>query len=241
MGQIARVNVQVALALMLVLSVILTPVMSPQRLSANSQFQMALRQAVASAEPRFRWNSPFHYLRFDAGTYGREKLLQLAALQNNPDAERIRRLAAAALAQENKWQDVDTTTPEEIRENLAGVSIYPQGRNVDAALMDVVVADLLARRSVLPFPSSRDNAAGVFVDLNDDNSDEFVLLQQFGGPVFENRNGTWVRIGSLVTDANASSPLKLPDALTKGDFSAVAPKWKLLSVADHRYRVDPQR
>jgi len=241
MGQIARVNVQVALALMLVLSVILTPVMSPQRLSANSQFQMALRQAVASTEPRFRWNSPFHYLRFDAGTYGREKLLQLAALQNNPDAERIRRLAAAALAQENKWQDVSTTTPEEIRENLACVSIYPQSRTVDAALMDVVVADLLARRSVLPFPCSRDNAAGVFVDLNDDNSDEFVLLQQFGGPVFENRNGTWVRIGSLVTDANASSPLNLLDALTKGDFSAVSPKWKLLSVADHLYRVDPQR
>jgi len=216
--------------------------MSPQRLSANSQFKMALRPPVENTESRSIWNSPFHYLRFETGAYGREKLLQLAALQNNPDADRIRRLAAAALGQENKWQSPVITTPEEIRKSLASVSVYPHGRTLDGALMDVVVADLLRSGSGLSgVPCSRDNSAGVFVDLNDDNIDEFVLLQQYGGTVYENHNGSWVRIGSLVTDATTSPPLKLLDTLTRGDFSAVTPKWKSLSVGDHQFRVEPQR
>ena len=196
MGQIARVNVLVALALIFILSVALTPAMSPQRLAADSQFQMALTQPVENTDPRNVWRSPFHYLRFESGTYGREKLKQLAALQNHPDAERIRRVATALLEQQNMW--------------LAGV------------------------------PCSRDNSAGVFVDLNGDGIDEFVLLRQFGGTAFENRNGTWVRIGTLVTDASGTSWPSLRDTWAKGDFSAVVPKWKLLSVGGHWFSVDPR-
>jgi hypothetical protein len=100
-----------------------------------------------------------------------------------------------------------------LRENLAQVPVYPAGRTLDAALVDTVVADLRRRDSSLSsVPCSRDNTAGVFVDLNDDNIDEFVLLHPYAGTVFENRNGAWVRIGSLVTDETASSPLKMADA-----------------------------
>jgi len=238
MGQVARVNVFVALALMSVIFLVLTPVMAPERLAANSQLEVILKRPLQSINARNNWESPFHYLRFDAGVYGREKLQKLAALQGHPNAEKIRLLATNALGQANRWQRADKESPEELRANLASVAIYPEGRTLEPGLIDTVVADQLRHASVLAgMECSRDNTAGVFVDLNGDGTDEFVLLHVYGGTAYEHRDGAWVRIGNVVADPANSDWPGLRDRLAKGEFSATVPTWKSLTVGDHSFRV----
>jgi hypothetical protein len=243
MGRIARVNVLVALALMLTIAAALTPVISPARLSANSQFERILKSQAVAPDPQKDWNSPFHYLRFDSGSYGLQKLRALASLQNHPDADRIRRIAAAAIAQQERWALIGATTPEELRDILAKLPIYPAGRTLDPKLVDALVAHFRAQGPALTAAQcSPDNAAGVFVDLNDDGVEEFVLLQLYSGAAFENQDGRWVRIGSVTGAYGRVAAIGwsgVRDKLARGDFSTVRPKWKELKLGGHSYRVDP--
>jgi len=127
MAGIARVNVAVALALLMAISLALTPLLSPYRLAANSQFHLALDGRYRKPD-RFLAGTPFHYLRFDSGQYGRGRLRELAGLQNHPDAENIRNWAAQALAQKTPWENPPVL---DAARRIAALAIYPAGRVVD--------------------------------------------------------------------------------------------------------------
>src|SRR5579864_277176 len=92
---IARVNVLTAVALIAAIAAALTPLLSPYRLAANSQYALALTKVPASDVADARGATPFHYLRFDAGRYGRDRLRQLTQLRDAPNATQVRELAAA--------------------------------------------------------------------------------------------------------------------------------------------------
>jgi len=243
MSRIASVNVLVALALMVTIAAALTPAISPARLSANSQFARVLKTPTLNAEERKGWNSPYHYLRFNSGSYGLNRLRALATLQNHPEAARIRQLAAAAIAQQQRWMPTEVNTPEELRDILAKIPIYPVGRILDPKLVDALVAQMSMRGSEFAGPPcSPDNSAGLFVDLNDDNVEEFVLLRLADSPVFEYHNGIWVRVGSLGHERGyANKWPDLRDRLEHGDFSTTTPEWKLLILGGYSYRVEPTR
>ena len=241
MGRIAGVNILVAVALMLVIAMTLTPVLSPARLAANSQFEMALRQPLANKDGRGSWGTPFFYLRFETGTYGIERLKQLAALQDHPQAQQIRSLAAAELAKIRSWDATDVTSPESFRKGLAEISIYPAGRTLDPALVDAVVAhQRAAGNGFANSPCTHDTAAGIFVDLNGDDVDEFILLQEYGGSAFEIRGGTWVFVGSLRSQKSAATWRQIQDELAKGNLAVVAPRWKTFSVGGRSYNLSEQ-
>jgi Domain of unknown function (DUF4153) len=235
----SRVNVIAALALIVVIGLALTPLLSPYRLAASSQYALILEGRYAALAQR-RWGeSPFDYLASDTGTYGRKDLQRLTALKGHPDASQIRDLAAQALKPRNAWAPVP---PPNAAALIAKLRIYPAGHALDAQLSQRLAADWsrlyppgVGTANVTP------TTAGVFVDLDGDGTEEFVLLSAAGGPVYQNRGGQWEFVGRLSPEGMPASWPALEKALTGGSIAAVEPAWKDLSVGTHRYRIFPQR
>ncbi len=240
LGGIARVNVAVALALVAAIGAALTPVLSPYRLAADSQFRLILAGKDAHPTNRYLGQTSFVYLRFNAGRYGRSKLEQLSNLQNHLDADRIRGLAAQALKQSYPWEFAPNL---DAGRQIARLAIYPQGHVLDAALAKRLVADLSTAGSPTPYmPRDIDTTAGLFADLNGDGVEEFILLGPAGGPVYSNRSGQWLPIGRA-TPRHPTADWRttwdvLHADLSRGAVSTPAAQWQDLSIGTRRFRID---
>jgi hypothetical protein len=234
---ISRVNVIAALALIGALGLALTPVLSPYRLSAVSQYTLVMEGRFKPVDDRHRGGSPFHYLRFASGAYGRHKLAELAQLQNHPDAPRIRELASAEQRLTNPWE----TVPQEPAANaLAKMVIYPPGRTLDAELSQRLRADLDDPKRRYMWASAADAPiAGLFVALSTDGSgsEEFVLLNGANGVVYRKDTRAWREIGLANGAPSAVTQKSLLAELARGNVSVKDPAWKELWVGSHRIRV----
>jgi Domain of unknown function (DUF4153) len=244
LGGIARVNVAAAIALMAVISAALTPVLSPYRLAANSQYRLVLAQGPGAAADKgananaLARNTPMQYLGFESGQYGRARLQELAQLQTGADAEEIRRLAKQLLGQSGRWEAPHVPDAAAV---VAKLRIFPVGRSLDRDLAEQLLADLRKPRYGYAFQSRGDDAAGIYIDLKGDGSDEFVFLDARRGLVYENRGGRWTLAGDIFPQPRSSSPSDFAGAiiaeLAKGNVSATAPTWKELSIGGHVFRV----
>jgi len=243
---IARVNVIAAVALIAVICAALTPALSPYRLAADSQFRLVREGGVevidgnrANADPYGR-NTPLHYLRFDAGQYGVVKLKELAAMQTGPDAEGVRRKARGMLEQKQRWGSLPGSDVPDV---LAKLRIFPADRTLDPDLKHELMSDLLKPENGFTYQRlSEQGVAGIYVELNDDNSDEFVFLTSSHGLVYEKREGHWLLVGAMTAKADdLSRKLDLLGELARGNMSAAQPKWKELSIGGRRFRVDARR
>jgi hypothetical protein len=234
----ARVNVIAAVALIAVISAALTPLLSPYRLAANSQFRMVLADGLEVADGR---RTALHYLRFDAGQYGRTKLEELAQLHSGANAADIRRRAEEMLAQTSRW--AQSRAVADIPAMLAKLRIFPAGRVLDRDLTDTLIADLGKPGNVFDYERWSDSAVGIYVDLNGDNRDEFVFLTSIRGSVYENRAGHWALVGYTLPRPVAPPITDFASAiageLAKGNFSAIAPKWKELSIGGRVFIINP--
>jgi hypothetical protein len=247
MGGMARVNVTVAIALMIVIAATLTPAFAPRRLAANSQFARIISQAVSAAEKNTSSGSPFVYLRFDSGSYGLARLKQLAALSPSaPGANDIRRLAAESLAWESRYASEHVAAeakPAEFRDSLAKARIYPAGRTMVPPLQEALL-ELQQKRHDQALASACSSAEcfGLFVDLNKDGVEEFVLLTVSSGWAFEQHGGQWESIGSVYSEFPAGKTWNaVLDALVVGNYSAVTPQWQQLSIGGRQFRVEADR
>src|SRR3569832_1346261 len=121
--------------------------------------------------------------------------------------------------------------------------MYPVGRK----LADPLVDDLVALWKEVPDESLFQSCAagecvGIFVDLNGDGIDEFVFTALYGGWAFEQHDGDWRYIGRVSNDIPDGVTLtQIQDGMRKGEFSAVMPQWKVLSMGGAQFRVDPTR
>jgi hypothetical protein len=244
---IARVNVVAALALMALICAALTPLLSPYRLAANSQFGIVREKGLLHAEDErsnrygIMQDTPLRYLRFDSGNYGRAKLRELAELQSGPDAENIRLSAKRLLAQTARWEGPPTVGTAAVAAAVAKLRIYPAGRTLDQNLSGVLTADLASPSTGFVFRNVLDRAAGLYIDLNHDNSEEFVFLTDSSGLVYEKRAGQWVRVGSLYADRPESAgryDWDLFGQLDKGNVAATPPKWNDLSIGDQKFKLN---
>jgi hypothetical protein len=234
---ISQVNVVVAIALIGAISLALTPILSPYRLSANSQYAMVLKGRFKTTEKPYNFSSPFHYLRFSSGAYGRRKLDELAHLQNHPDADRIRNLAAASIRLTNPWESAPTETASEA---LAKMIIYPNGRTLDADLLRLITAELNDPKKQYLWMLSPDcPMAGLFADLSPDSSgsEEFVLLRGTSGLVYQKGISGWREVGHAYESDSGGSQKDILSRLAKGDVAIRDPAWKELWIGNHRIRV----
>ncbi len=240
-GAVAPVNVMVAVLLIVVLSVALTPLLSPFRLAARSQYNLILRGRDPSVHHGYsaRNDSPYHYLRFSAGAYGRQRLDQLLQLQDHPDAVRIRELAKAALEEKNPWQaGVDG---QNARAALAGMTLYPAGHPLDPelvrklsdALNDPRHRYLWSYRTDLPM-------AGVFAKLGAGDAEQFVLIDGGVKLVFAHDESGWHQVGGAgYPESRVFAPQKdIVDGVAAGEVVVKDPQWKELWIKGHRITVD---
>ena len=182
------------------------------------------------------------YLRFDAGRYGQVRLKELAEAYAGADAEEIRRLATAMLAQKNRWERVASSN---VSEMLSKLNVFPAGRTLDPDLADKLAADLRVPGNDFALRISSEQSAGIFIDLNNDGIDEFVFLTPFRGRAYENRLGKWQYLGDV--SLRADDPSNLPFAgakrdliaeLVRGNWFAKPSKWSELIVGTWRYRLN---
>jgi hypothetical protein len=247
LGAIARVNVIVAVALIVIISAALTPLLSPYRLAANSQFQLVQARGLKAIEspdasrmrvPSYGQNSPLRYLRFDAGKYGRARLKELADSYAGSDADAVRQSATAMLAQTGRYISNERA---DVADVLKKLRIYPAGRTLDEGLIDTLKTDLSRPGGELGFFNlvpGGESAAGIFIDLNEDKIDEFVFLTPYRGRVYEVRLGKWVNVGVVLLDSRGVTR-DLIDDLAKGNVSARPSKWSDLLIGNHTYRISP--
>lgn len=234
LGMASRVNVMVAVALIVVVGAALTPLLSPYRLAAMSQYHLILAGRYTQAP---LMQSPFVYLASESGTYGREELQRLVALQGEPNAGQIRDLAAQAL---KSGYSLPLVPQADTKAVLAKLPLYPPGRTLDPDLSRLLAVDWGRYEAGVSAANVAQRTAGIFIDLNGDGTDEFALLSVIGGPVYQNRGGHWEHVGTLYPYGQPASWPVVLKALSGGDMSAVTPAWKDLSVAAHVYRVVPR-
>ncbi len=117
----ARINIAVALVLITLISAALTPLLSPYRLAANSQFNLILAGHPAVSPQRSSDVGSYRYLKFYTGRYGQRRLQLLSHLHGRPGASLIRKLARHALAERNSRQPL---TSADVHKLVAGLPIY---------------------------------------------------------------------------------------------------------------------
>lgn len=237
MAGVARVNVLTALFLIAAISLALTPVLSPYRISANSQFRLAQESPrtlnVDQGDDRHEHDSPLRYLRFDSGEYGVAKLRELANLENHPRAAELREAASAMLAQQHRWQPA---IPTNVKEHLNKMAVYPAGRTIDAVLLERLEADL--KNPELHWPRIEGaKLGGVFADLNADQVDEFVLLVSTQACAYELQSGEWRQLGMLTSRSPASSD-DLAAQIGAGNVRVQEPAWRELIVGQRAFRMN---
>jgi hypothetical protein len=242
----SRVNVIAAIALITIVGAALTPILSPHRLAAISQYDLIVDGHYAGVGQNrplyFPLSSPFNYLANACGTYGRKELERLRNLQTGPNAAEIRDFAAQALKPVSPI--VIAPQPDlqaRARAIVAKLPIYPAGRTLDPDLSQRLATDWQRFKPWVSAENVAQTTTGVFVDLEGNGIDDFVLFSANGGPVYQNRAGHWQYAGMLYPQGMpAPWPLALK-ALSGGDFSAVVQPWKDLAVGAHLYRVNPNR
>ena len=68
--------------------------------------------------------------------------------------------------------------------------------------------------------------AGIFIDLNGDDAEDFVLLGSQGGVAYENRHGEWAIVGRLYTNSMKAGPWSaVVSDLKAGNYTAQQQRW----------------
>ena len=233
-GGVARVNVMVALGLIVVLCLVLTPVLSPFRLAAASQYRRILSGQAETTQPRQN-DSPFHYLRFNAGVYGRAKLAQLAQLQDHANATQIRERAAAALKQTNRWQP---DAPRGLGDMISKLKLYPAGKSLDADLARRLRADLDGPdNGNYCFVPEGQRLTGLLVDLTGDGIDEFVLFNLCTPRVYQKVEGTWQLVANAYDRTGRADAAAIDAQLDNGAVTTQEPRWKDLWIGKEEFAV----
>jgi hypothetical protein len=230
MNGIARVNVWVALALIATIILTLTPALSPYRLAANSQFHLALAKAIDTDQAWQRGtHSPLSYLRFEAGEYGLAKLRALAAMSGRPQAAAAR----AMLDRKQRWESPPVPDADAL---LAKLAIYPAGRTVPPPLAMAMRSEE-STPALMQLSSQRtDQRAGLFIDLNDDGTEEFILLAPFSAFAYEQQNDGWRPAGAMSTNRPTIGNDALMRSLGNAEVSTHTPRFKELKVGAQLYR-----
>lgn len=242
-ARMSRINVIAALALIATIACALTPILSPYRLAANSQFRRAQLPLDLSSPPnderyRLGWQStPFQYLRFEAGRYGIDRLKTLSAFEVGPQATRISKAARNALAQKHRGDAVAAIDPDAF---VLGLRLFPEGQSMDSELAAAVKRAVQTQGERF---AMRDEStpAGVFIDLNGDASAEFVMMNRYGGLAFTRREAGWEKFGRFYSGYDDASWRAVLRNLESGQFEAVSPEWKELQIGEKRIRVAPEQ
>jgi hypothetical protein len=217
LSRVGAVNVTIALATMAVLTLMLTPALSPARLAAGSQQARILADPVRAVEEDYR------VLRFESGEYGRRKLAALATLEDHPEAERIREVATGMLARNERWPPGRMTTDP----GALTLEASPSGTPIDDSLRAAIAA--VEYHDACP---AMRPCVVLFVDLDDDDVDEVVaFVAPYAVPLLRRTDEGWVQAGTLrPADGVPLEADALRSALQQQRVATQAPAWRELEL-----------
>ena len=229
MGSIAQVNIAVAVFMLIVIALALTPVLSPHRIAANSQFALALAERPSESAT---YGTPLHYLRYNSGVYGRRKLEALAAMDDRPALQRD---ATALLAQE-RWSARPPADPN-VEARLAAMRVHPADSEIDPSLTAQIENDMRNPAIAWQYNTKRDPLIGVFIDLNDDETTEFVILADHNAHAYERTADGWRRAGHFLSPSLPSEGLI--DILRAQGAITEAPRLRDFRIGPYVFRLSP--
>lgn len=225
MGSMGVVNVGVALATVLLLTLMLTPVLSPERLAAASQYARVLEQQDPDS---------YRYLRFDSGDYGRTRLQSLAELQGHPHAGEIRAAAKLELERKAPW------SPQEAETELAAgdFEVFPAGQVLDPGMLSALNA---SHQNTFQACEPADPCPVLFADLNRDGDPEALVFSGYGTLALRKLGGQWTvmeRMQQLGASASFNDAPKIRERLAKGDYVVRDLGWQVLEIQGELYVFD---
>lgn len=221
MAGIGAVNVAVALFSMAALTVMLTPVLSPERLAAASQSARILARPEADA---------FQYLRFDTGRYGRERLAGLARLQGHPLAGDIRTAAARELRKTSRWMSMEGKR----KLTAADFTTFPAGAPLDPTLL----AALNDPRAPAAFEdcSEASRCPILLADLDGDATAEAIVFTDTNAVGMFVGAAGWQAMERLLPERfwECGSVEEIRRALQDGDYRLVPFPLKAIEIGDRQ-------
>ncbi len=229
MRGIERVNVALAIGIIAVLAITLTPFGSPYRLSASSQSDRAVH---TEGEER---RSALRYLRFNAGAYGQRALERLAASAGeDKQMQDLRLQAQAVLKSRSYWQEINGNASEVL---AADFTVYPAGRTLEPGLIEAVRGAYATGRVLHLRGGATNKPAAVLIDLDGDSVDECVVMTYPHFALFARRPAGWAQVARGILSSGLAGT-KVQEALAAGDFSAELSPWRDLRIGRHRLRFE---
>jgi hypothetical protein len=225
--RVGAVNVTIALASVVVLTLMLTPLLAPARLAAASQQARILEDPSRAVEEDYR------VLRFESGEYGRRRLARLATLEDHPEAERIREAATGMLTRQERWPPGRMTTDPE----ALALEAAPSGTPIDDSLR----AAIAALQHHGPCSDLRPCVV-LFVDLDGDGVDEAVaFVVPYAVPLLRRSGEGWALAGTLrPADGVPLDADALRSMLQQQRVATRPPPWRELELdGGKRYVVEP--
>jgi hypothetical protein len=230
MAGIARVNVLVALFLIGVIALALTPLLSPHRLAAQAQFARVLAEWPRTANDI---DNPLHYLRFSAGQYGNDRLQDLLRLEAHPQAETIRNDTKTMMEDITRWSP--TVLPSDVEAFVSSIVIRPKDRALTPELRSTLNEAIKDPEQSWMYLAGDSPPLGLFIDMDANGTEEFVLFAQLLAVIFEHREGRWSFAGQQATQTHPQ-PNALQSAVDANDVGVIEPRWKNVRVGGHTFR-----
>jgi hypothetical protein len=225
MAGIGPVNVGVALFTIAMLTLMLTPVLSPERIAAGSQHRRALTGAANADDDAFR------YLRFNSGRYGRRRLADLAAIEGHPRADDIRARARRELLRKRRWEP-----PPAEALAAGGFEAFPASASVDPGLLQLLGKSTEIRTRGACTPEFR--CPLLFADLDRDGAPEAIVFTGFGSVAARRGEKGWQLLDSrwVAGSPDGANPERLQRALQRGEYRIVELPLQAIEI-DGRYHV----
>jgi hypothetical protein len=206
MGGMGVVNVAVALATVVLLTLMLTPALAPERLAAASQYGRVLEKQDADG---------YRYLRFDSGEYGRLRLRRLTELQDHPDAQAIRAAAKLELEKKSPWYQ----PASRVELTMSDFKVFPAGQVLDPAVLSALNA--AQRDAFLHYCTPTEQCPVLVEDLNRDGDPEALVFSNYGTVAIRRQGDEWTvteRMQRLSASASFNDWQSIREALAKGDY-----------------------
>ncbi len=223
-------NFATALLVLAVLFALFTPLADPARISVGSQ--MARLQAGKVKADALDYN----FLRWQAGRYGRDALLKLAAKDVLPA---IRVQANAALAAKVQYSSPTVpTAPVNLAKRLI---VHPAGRPIPPSFFTTKWSDDPASVNQASCVTAPEYICDLlFADVDGDGRDEILLIAKNAVAVviYKQTSAGWRIAGSFTLPYSCTE--KYRNALLKGDFRLFPPVWQLKDIEIGGIRFVPQ-
>jgi hypothetical protein len=223
MAGMGAVNVAVALFTIVAMTLMLTPLLSPERLAAASQYRRVLADPETDA---------YANLRFRSGRYGRERLAALAAIEGHARAADIRRRAGEELARTLPW--AGPTLPGGL--GPGNLAAYPTGAPIGPALIEAF--NSYHDPQLLSYCTPQARCPVLFADLNRDGAAEAILFAPHGIVGATPAGEGWrllERIDRAGPSASFADRDTLIEALENGRYRVDDWPWQALEIQGEVY------